>query len=171
MWDSNWAREVGLDASADDFGRKLFRGDPDRSASRKRAIGGLVNALITSVSAKRLEEFEHPLLGLNAQLVGPGKDLRDRLQEINLQRIIRTPSVQTLEYRGQINVLALFRAIESDPEIFLSGKWLGRLKSATTGSNTLRVIADYIAGMTDEYATRFFERTFLPRHGTVFDRL
>ena len=171
VWDSDWARAVGLDASADEVGRKLFRGDPDRSASRKREIGGLVNALITSVTPKRSDEFEHPLLKLNAQLVGPGKALLDRLQRINLQRIIRTPSVQTLEYRGQINVLALFRAIESEPEIFLGGKWLDRLRDVAPGPNTLRVITDYIAGMTDEYATRFFERTFLPRHGTVFDRL
>ena len=85
--------------------------------------------------------------------------------------MIQRPSVQTLEYRGQVNVLALFRAIESDPKIFLSGEFLERVKSSENGPNVLRVIADYIAGMTDEYATRFFERTFLPRHGTVFDRL
>jgi dGTP triphosphohydrolase len=34
-----------------------------------------------------------------------------------------------------------------------------------------RVICDYIAGMTDEYATRMYERLFMPRQGTVFQRL
>ena len=34
-----------------------------------------------------------------------------------------------------------------------------------------RVVCDFIAGMTDQYANRFYERLFLPRHGSVFDRL
>jgi dGTPase len=35
----------------------------------------------------------------------------------------------------------------------------------------MRVICDYIAGMTDEYATRIYERLFVPRQGSVFERL
>ena len=34
-----------------------------------------------------------------------------------------------------------------------------------------RIVCDYIAGMTDQYANRFYERLFLPGYGSVFDRL
>lgn len=33
------------------------------------------------------------------------------------------------------------------------------------------VISDYVSGMTGEYATRFYENIFVPRKGSIFDRL
>lgn len=170
-WDPEWANSVGLNPDGMEVGKQFFLDGPDASGARKRTIGGLVNAFIGSVQLKRLRQFSHPLLELNAELSEPAEALRRKLQDVNFKRMIKTPSVQTLEYRGQVNVLALFRAIESDPTIFLSGDFLARVPSDPSDPEYLRVIADYIAGMTDEYATRFFERTFLPRHGTVFDKL
>ncbi|EDJ1207225.1 hypothetical protein ACFJ96_000309 [Salmonella enterica] len=42
--------------------------------------------------------------------------------------------------------------------------------SSSLGSS-LRVISDYVSGMTDEYATRLYENIFVPRKGSIFDRL
>jgi dGTPase len=36
--------------------------------------------------------------------------------------------------------------------------------------NNLRVICDYIAGMTDVHATRLYNRIFTPNTGSMFDR-
>ena len=44
-------------------------------------------------------------------------------------------------------------------------------KRAKSVRDQNRIVCDYIAGMTDQYANRFFERLFLPGHGSVFDRL
>jgi dGTPase len=48
---------------------------------------------------------------------------------------------------------------------------VGRWRAADTDQARHRVICDYIAGMTDEYATRMYERLFMPRQGAVFQRL
>src|SRR4051794_22671772 len=110
--------------------------------------------MISSVRLERLFRFDHPLLEWNARFYGPAKDLQSALQSVILERIILSQSVQTLEYRGQINLLTLFRAIESDPNGLLGGGFRSRAKETERGPHLLRVIADYIAGMTDEYATR-----------------
>ena len=44
-------------------------------------------------------------------------------------------------------------------------------KSGDDESMQMRVICDFISGMTDEYAARFFERIFQPHKGSVFDRM
>jgi dGTPase len=44
-------------------------------------------------------------------------------------------------------------------------------KEAKSVRDQNRIVCDYIAGMTDQYANRFYERLFLPGHGSVFDRL
>ncbi len=164
-----WAGQVGL-PSPEKLAEMLFADGADASALRKRAIGSLVNALISSVQLWEQKKFEHPLLDLNVGFLEAAKALQSALQGVITDRIIRSQSVQTLEYRGQVNLLALFRAIETDPMNLLGGSFRARAEGASAAAR-LRVIADYIAGMTDEYATRMFERMFVPRHGTVFDRL
>lgn len=168
-FDGSWAAGFDL-ADPDALAGMLFAEGADSSAARKQAIGSLVNALISSVELVSLRRFEHPLVELNAQFQPPAKALQEALQGVIVDRIIRSPCVQTLEYRGQVNLLALFRAIESDPLSLLGGEFRAKTLGATPAQR-LRVITDYIAGMTDEYATRMFERMFVPRHGTVFDRL
>ena len=34
-----------------------------------------------------------------------------------------------------------------------------------------RLICDYIAGMTDDYATRLYEKIYYPHKGSIFDRM
>ncbi len=166
-YDSVWAASVSL-PTFDQLGSQLFAVGADQGAVRKRAIGALVNALISSVRLVELPDFVEPVLRLRAVFDGPGKELQKALQDLNFSRTIDRPSVQTLEYRGQFNLLTLFRAIESDPKKLLGTEYRPRLDDPAWGGH-LRVIADYIGGMTDEYATRMFERIFVPRHGTAFD--
>lgn len=167
-YDKTWAANVGLPAE-EHLADSLFANGAGSSSRRKQAIGAVVNALISSVKLKQRCEFSHLLLDLHALFDESAKAFQDSLQDVIFTKIINTPCVQTLEHRGQLNLLALFRAIETDPLSFLSGEFRERVEKEP--ETTLRVIADYIAGMTDEYATRMFERMFVPRHGTVFDRL
>lgn len=166
-YDAAWAASVSL-PTFDQLGSQLFATGADQGAVRKRAIGALVNALISSVRLVEMPDFDEPVLRLRAVFDGPGKELQKALQDLNFSRTIDRPSVQTLEYRGQFNLLTLFRAIESDPKKLLGTEYRPRLDDPTWGGR-LRVIADYIGGMTDEYATRMFERIFVPRHGTASD--
>ena len=169
-YNAGWAAEMGLPANPDTLALELFADGTGGSSSRKRAVGALVNAMLSSVRLLKRKIFSIPLIDWTADFSGPAKELQQSLQDVIFTKVINTPCVKTLEYRGQINLLALFRAIETDPAGLLGGELCASLDGGDE-QHRLRVIADYIAGMTDEYATKMFERMFVPRHGTVFDRL
>jgi dGTPase len=165
--DGAWGRSVGL-APVRKITAALFG---DSSHERKRAIGALVNAFIVSVQVAETGSCSHPLLRFQARLSAPARQLLDQLQLLIRNRVIKTPQVQTLEYRGQQIVIRLFEAIASDPPRLLKEGFARVYSSVRDWKEQRRVICDYIAGMTDEYATKMYERLFVPRQGHVFDRL
>ncbi len=65
-----------------------------------------------------------------------------------------------------------------DPERFLPNSTKLIWKESTKNlpverqeSAQMRVICDFIAGMTDDYAAKFYEKFFTPNKGSIFDRL
>ncbi|MDT8325692.1 MAG: dGTPase, partial [Bacteroidota bacterium] len=60
-------------------------------------------------------------------------------------------------------------AYYDSPEL-LGGKHGHLLREADDERQRLRVLADYIAGMTDTFAERTYNRLFQPGSGSVFDR-
>ena len=76
--------------------------------------------------------------------------------------VIKQTSIQRLEYRGQQIVMELFEALSSDPLRLLPTNSAKRWQQAKEkNENAFRVIADYIAGMTDEYASRLHQTLFV----------
>jgi len=65
-------------------------------------------------------------------------------------------------------VVAVFEAIQTDPKRLLPRD---AYKLFTAASCDLRVICDYVAGMTDCYLLKTYERLFSPRMDSVFDKL
>jgi dGTPase len=141
------------------------------SSARKRAIGALVNLFITSSEIVDDDCFEEPLLRHRIQLPKGPRELLKTFKKFVSNEVIKRPEVQTLEYRGQQMVVQLFEAIASDPPRFLKENFAREWGIAAGERERMRVICDVIAGMTDEYATRMYERLFVPRHGTVFSKL
>ena len=81
--------------------------------------------------------------------------------------VIKQTRIQRLEYRGQQIVMELFEALASDPLRLLPSNTAKRWQLAKEqGLNHQRVIADYVAGMTDEYATKLYQTLFLPSFGS-----
>lgn len=149
----------------------LFSGETYR---RKKAIGGLVNFLIHHVEFDWTyrEEFEGELLGLRVRLPGGAKGVQEVIQnDLIRDKVIKSPNVQQLEFKGQKIVTELFHAFATDPHRLLSPRDAERHKAADDDAGRMRVICDYIAGMTDEYATKRYQQLFEPRVGSVFDRL
>ena len=140
-------------------------------ARRKQAIGALVHAFLVNVTVRERGGFDDPLLACQATLDEPTGIALTRLKSLVVANVIKIPEVQTLEFRGQQIVMRIFEALASDPERFLKPVYADRWRAALTESARYRVICDFIAGMTDEYATRMYERLFMPRQGTVFQRL
>ena len=76
-----------------------------------------------------------------------------------MTKVIESPNVQQLEFKGQKLVIELFDALNSDPERLLPSSTRKRYVSVDSASQKSRVICDYISGMTDEYATRLYEKS------------
>ncbi|MEK6244360.1 MAG: anti-phage deoxyguanosine triphosphatase [Pseudomonadota bacterium] len=165
--DYAWAAGVGV-SSPGDIGDDLFSGS---GHSRKRAIGALVNAFVVSVEIEELAEFDHPLLRFHSRLPAAAFDFLDKFHKLVALKVINTSPVQTLAYRGQQIVLHLFEALASDPARLLTENFARAHALTTREGEANRVICDYIAGMTDGYATRLYERLFVPRHGQFSDHL
>lgn len=165
--DEEWARMFGLNPSQ--MESDFF--DPRRglrSGRRKQAIGAIINALVSSVRIKERREFESPLLRFHPILSGPPRRFLDALTNVTFRHVVRSQSVQTLEFRGRHLIVSMFEALESDWECLINPpfrEWIREFHDVKRG------VCDYIAGMTDAYAARVYERLFIPRQGNVFERL
>jgi len=153
----------------DSFLDSLFA--PTLSA-RKEAIGELVNYFITAIEIKVTHEaFENQLLKYNVVLLPEAHALLNYLMTCIYQYVIDSQEARTFEYGGQMVVQRLFEAFSSNPENLLDNKNRLLFQQVTDPDASLRVICDYIANMTDEYAYRMHERLFGFNTRTIFERL
>lgn len=137
------------------------------SGSRKHCISRLVHHFITAIKIVE-EEFEEPLLRFRARMQQEQRIFLDALQALITKQVIKSPRVQHLEFKGQMMVVSVFETIQSDPERLLPRDAFKRFEDA---NGDLRVICDYVAGMTDSYLLKTYDRLFSPRMGSVFDKL
>lgn len=166
-YDDVWGQSHGLN-SWEELMKKLFS---KSSHERKYAIGSLVYAFVLSVEIREEEGFENELLRYQAVLQREAKNLLDQLEKLIRNKVIYSHSVKTLEYRGILLVKELFELLSTDPERLLTDNFKRMWGKALSKNSQMRIICDYVAGMTDEYATRIYERFFIPRHGTIFEKL
>lgn len=139
---------------------------------RKEAIGNLVNFFITSTQLiPRSKEFKNPLLQANLTLAPGAKAFLEYLIHFIYKKVIDSHSARVLEFGAQRVILGIFEALESDPLSLLDLKHRELFREAADEINAYRVICDYIANMSDEFAYRFHEqlfgfqnRTFLSHH-------
>lgn len=143
----------------------LFSGE---NKIRKSAISELVNHFIVNIEVRKQENFSHNLLDYQATFPELIKEELDIIQEFVNENVIKTPEVQTLEYKGQQMVVKLFEAISSNPSRLLPKKYFQQYEEQ---QSNLRVICDYLAGTTDDYATRLYHKIFTPSNGSIFDKL
>jgi dGTPase len=158
--------QIGPEAQAirlDDF-KGLFGG----SAERKELIGRLVNLLVTSVKIREDTDFVHPVLRYRCDIEPPVRELMKGLKDLTLKLVVQRAEVQQLEARGVRIVKELFEALVADPEKLIpkpSWDWFSKDDSQR------RRVCDYVAGMTDPYAERIYERLFIPGRGSSRDEL
>ena len=160
-----WAKRWKLERVIE----RLFSGEDEAHDDRKWIVGGIVHALISSVTATEREQFEAPLLRWNATLPDEAREVVDEMKRVALENVINLQSVQTLEYRGRYLIKSLFQALESDPVKLMPADFAGLINTGRVDPK--RAICDYIAGMSDSFATRMYERLFVPRLGSVFEKL
>jgi dGTPase len=166
--DDQWLNSYSKDLAKNLFSQQRYQ--------QKEAIGGLVNYLITAIelidiNASKACSFQEPLLRFNAVHPTIPAQALQVFKDFVYHYVIKQTSIQQLEYRGQQIVMELFEALSSDPVRLLPKNTADRWQKAQANNlNHHRVIADYVAGMTDEYATRLYQTLFLPIAQTGFGK-
>lgn len=150
--------------------KKLFSNE---SYERKEAIGTLVHNFIINIHLKELSDpnIISPIFKLQAYMQQNQNILREHIFDLVYKKVIKNTNVQLLELKGQKIVIELFDALSSDPERLLPQTIIHKYKNAATETKQKRVICDYIAGMTDIYATKLYEKIYSPKIGSIFDHL
>ena len=168
-------KERSPEQKAQEVENNLFS---SQSYKRKRQIGRLVHSCITSIyiDESGVENAQEPLIKYNAYLGEAQKKLLDHISKLVMDKVILSSNVQQLEFKGQKIVIELFQTLSADPLRLLPESHKERyIKSQEENPGDewalMRIICDFIAGMTDEYAARFYERIYHPHEGSVFDRM
>ncbi len=138
------------------------------ASPRKHAISRLVGYFVQHCLFEEENGFEEPLIRYRAALHPDAAVLLKSLKKLVYRRVIRSPAVQHLEFKGQQMVVAVFEAFATEPEAFLPR---GTFALFERDGGDMRVICDHIAGMTDGFLLKTYERLFSPRMGSVFDQL
>jgi dGTPase len=145
----------------------------EHTYKRKNAIGALVDFCIrhTTLDTRNIHGFGDLIFGYQAVIASDARAVLDVLQSLVETQVIFTTNVQHLEFKGQKIVTELFHTLATDPARLLPPRDARRYDEAENDDLKARVICDYIAGMTDDYATKRYQQLFEPRVGSVFDRL
>jgi dGTPase len=146
----------------------LFAGN---SRARKRGISHLVGAFITATKLHEITDFEHPLLRCQVDMPPEAAAALAVLKQFVWDYVISIPEVKSFEYKGQLMVMELFQVLWSNPDRLLPRKTMTRMEEAHTEQQRMRLLCDYVSGMTDDYAKRLYAKLFSPYYGSIFDRL
>lgn len=169
QWQSGVVEKLGrtspISEHLDFYNMKLFS---DLSKDRKHAISKIVGIFISSILISEKNEFETPLFKFQAKMKPEAEELLKLLKEFVYVTVIQRPEIQTLEYKGQQSILSLFEVLQENPKRLLPKSTYERF--AATDSS-VRVISDYLSGMTDNYATKLYHKLFSPNIGSIFDRM
>lgn len=152
----------------DEMTERLFS---DSSRARKHAISKMVGIMVESIYMAENSRFEHPLLRYQAQLAEGEAAVLDLLKAFVFKNVITIAEVKGMEYKGQQIVLDLFKSLRANPNTLLPASSYAKYQAAEGEQAQQRVICDYIAGMTNTYASRLYAKLFLPAQGSVFDML
>ncbi|PWW14175.1 MULTISPECIES: anti-phage deoxyguanosine triphosphatase [Pseudidiomarina] len=151
-----------LAALMQQLGQQLFANEHHL---RKNAIGAMVNIFVTAIRLEQvLEAAEQPLIAYNATLPEAERLLLNSLKSVVFEHVINDPAIQQLRYRSQNMLLDLFTALHTEPERLLPRNTRSRwLQAGSQGGPTAadRILCDYVAGMTDDYAERMYRNLFM----------
>ncbi len=164
----NWLGDRGRSSFGNDAYAALMNKIFGDASSRKHAISLLVGYFIHRCVIVEHAEFSEPLLRFRVGMTAEARVFLVALKDLVYDVVIRSAEVQHLEFKGQRMVVSVFEALASEPAAFLPRNTFRQYEAA---GNDIRVVCDHIAGMTDMFLLKTYERLFSPRMGSVFDRI
>jgi dGTP triphosphohydrolase len=139
-----------------------------RHETGRRLINLLINDLVAETrrriqsghitSIAEVRASTRPLAAHSPEIAGQIKSLKSFL----FHRMYRHPRVHRQAEKAKRLVRRLFHTLREDPRL-LPLKYQARIQ-ATDQQGKARIVADYIAGMTDRFAIAEYDRLFDP-HG------
>ena len=98
------------------------------------------------------------------------------LKAFETYKVINNPRVTTLGHKGKEVLKRLFHVLDQEDEsigLFPEdyGEQYERAVAENDQPGRKRVICDFLAGMTDSYAMRFYRRLFVPGEGSFYEML
>jgi dGTPase len=108
-------------------------------------------------------EHLHDVRRADTPLVGFSRDVRHmngELKRFLFQHMYRHYRVVRMAVKAEKVIQDLFRAYMERPEMLPAGTASARMRQAEDEAGRARVVADYIAGMTDRYALDEYDRLF-----------
>ena len=173
---ARWGERAGLDDAASGHLGKLLEALRDGfiDAWAGKRVGRFVKAC-------RIEERGHPLAARSnrhrfALAVAPEARAEAELyKRLSVELVFRSPKIRQLEYKGDYILERVFRALENAyihqtgaaPPGLLPESFHRRATAAASAHARARLLCDYLAGMTDGFATRTFKRLFDPDFGSI----
>ena len=158
------------------FVKYLFHRD---SSKRKQAIGNLVGFFIRNVELDQENSynFSNPIFSTRIKFNDEHLEILKALKDLVREKVIFSAQVQRLEFKGQKVIEEPFNAFHSDPARLLPPE-KATLYSKAESMNSkesekmcMRVICDYVSGMSDHYAIHRYRQMFEPSVGSLFDYL
>ena len=108
------------------FVRTLF----ESGQKRKMMINMIVGQFIKAATITTDDDFDEPLLRYRVGLPDGQRTFLDALQAVVFNKVIRSPQVQQMEFKGQNMVVSVFEAYETDPQAYLPEDAYGRYVAA-----------------------------------------
>ena len=136
-------------------------------AARKMLTRSLIHELATAVDVDR---------GGRVVVEAEGRVRIEILKAFLSYTVIFNPRVTTLGHKGREILRTLFGTLDGGPDslgLFPEdhGEAYERALVRGSESDRKRVVCDFLAGMTDAYAIRFYSRLFVPGEGSFYELL
>jgi dGTPase len=137
----------------------------------KEQSGRLIHYMIANSYIREREGYEEPSFRFTVDIRPEAKRLLSAIKKIVMDRVIRSPEVQQLRFKGQQMIVKLFDYYAHDPRHLLPKEIYAAYAAQDDETARMRVICDFVATMTDPGMTRAYNRLFDPSAGSVFDSL
>lgn len=135
---------------------KLSRLVASDGYSRAALTSSLVDSFISSITISIDEDRP----ALSTVMMDPKIKLQvESLKHLNYEVTIMSPRLKLVEYRGYEIVKTIFQALtEDDGHLLLPQDVRESYQRLKKSANKMRLVCDFVAGMTDRYAIEFFGR-------------
>jgi dGTPase len=124
----------------------------------KKIFSAIISTLITHIEvAERQEGFSSPRLKYVASLPFDLEQLLNQCKDLVFRRVIDSQRVQTVAWRGTHVIERLFATFLNESKL-LSDHDRAQIQLAQSDEERVRIVCDYIAGMTDAFAYKMYAR-------------